>query len=378
MFDKTVRMDGSDFTENLLRYVRVDGKVLSEWESAVTVTFEGMAIRFTFATTLTADADVRITVEKGMNVQTNPDEALSKKTVQATKEFVRGENKENYFFAEGGTLNVYWATTPEAASEEDAEYIAFDLRLSVNNATYEQFDSAVLKNILIGEKDLLSILTEESGASVTLSGYTLRVKIPASYLVKGLVITVKQGFKTPAGGVLAADERFVYDEMFELFEGEVHREEIEGELKPTDVNTILTATDGVAPGTNQLFIEFTTPCSTKYLPFMQAGRGYDLRKLRVCGCDDARAVRVRADPLRNAREPVGVPVAGRKNASRMGGDGRRRRGDALHRHVLPGHELRRLLSADRDHGAKLGGDGLERGAYDHVQKRVCNARVRCV
>lgn len=273
MFDKTVRMDGSDFTENLLRYVRVDGKALSEWESAVTVTFEGMAIRFTFATTLTADADVRITVEKGMNVQTNPDEALSKKTVQATKGFVRGENKENYFFAEGGTLNVYWATTPEAASEEDAEYIAFDLRLSVNNATYEQFDSAVLKNILIGEKDLLSILTEESGASVTLSGYTLRVKIPASYLVKGLVITVKQGFKTPAGGVLAADERFVYDEMFELFEGEVHREEIEGELKPTDVNTILTATDGVAPGTNQLFIEFTTPCSTKYLPFMQADEG---------------------------------------------------------------------------------------------------------
>ncbi len=273
MFDKTVRMDGSDFTENLLRYVRVDGKALSEWESAVTVTFEGMAIRFTFATTLTADADVRITVEKGMNVQTNPDEALSKKTVQATKEFVRGENKENYFFAEGGTLNVYWATTPEAASEEDAEYIAFDLRLSVNNATYEQFDSAVLKNILIGEKDLLSILTEESGASVTLSGYTLRVKIPASYLVKGLVITVKQGFQTPAGGVLAADERFVYDEMFGLFEGEVHREEIEGELKPTDVNTILTATDGVAPGTNQLFIEFTTPCSTKYLPFMQADEG---------------------------------------------------------------------------------------------------------
>ena len=273
MFDKTVRMDGSDFTENLLRYVRVDGKALSEWESAVTVTFEGMAIRFTFATTLTADADVRITVEKGMNVQTNPDEALSKKAVQATKEFVRGENKENYFFAEGGTLNVYWATTPEAASEEDAEYVAFDLRLSVNNATYEQFDSAVLKNILIGEKDLLSILTEKSGASVTLSGYTLRVKIPASYLVKGLVITVKQGFKTPAGGVLAADERFVYDEMFELFEGEVHREEIEGELKPTDVNTILTATDGVAPGTNQLFIEFTTPCSTKYLPFMQADEG---------------------------------------------------------------------------------------------------------
>lgn len=272
-FDKTVRMEGSDFTENILRYIQVDGKALSEWDSEVSVTFDAMTIKLSFATTLTADADVRITIEKGMNVQTNPDEALSLKTVQTTANFVRGENKENYFFAQGGTLNVYWVTSPEAMAaenEDDAGFVTLDLRLSVMNTVLENFDSSVLKNILIGDDDLLKILTEESGASATLSGYTLSIKIPASYIAKGLVITVKKGFTTPAGGVLAADESFFYDEIFEEFNGEVHREEIESILNITDVNTILTATDGVAPGTNQLFIEFTTPCSTKYLPFMQA------------------------------------------------------------------------------------------------------------
>ena len=272
-FDKTVRMEGSDFTENILRYIQVDGKALSEWGSEVTVTFDAMTIGLSFATTLAADADVRITIEKGMNVQTNPDEALSLKTVQTTADFVRGENKENYFFAQGGTLNVYWVTPPEAIAaenEEDTGFVTLDLRLSVMNAVFENFNSSVLKNILIGDDDLLKILTDESGASATLSGYTLSIKIPASYIAKGLVITVKKGFTTPAGGELAADESFFYDEIFEEFNGEVHREEIESILKLTDVNTILTATDGVAPGTNQLFIEFTTPCSTKYLPFMQA------------------------------------------------------------------------------------------------------------
>lgn len=272
-FDKTVRMEGSDFTENILRYIQVDGKALSEWDSEVTVTFDAMTINLSFATTLAADADVRITIEKGMNVQTNPDEALSLKTVQTTANFVRGENKENYFFAQGGTLNVYWVTSPEAITaenEEDTGFVTLDLRLSVMNTVLENFDSSVLRNILIGDDDLLKILTDESGASATLSGYTLSIKIPSSYIAKGLVITVKKGFTTPAGGVLAADESFFYDEIFEEFNGEVHREEIESILDITDVNTILTATDGVAPGTNQLFIEFTTPCSTKYLPFMQA------------------------------------------------------------------------------------------------------------
>ena len=272
-FDKTVRMEGSDFTENILRYIQVDGKALSEWGSEVTVSFDAMTIELSFATTLAADADVRITIEKGMNVQTNPDEALSLKTVQTTANFVRGENKENYFFAQGGTLHVYWATSPEAMAaenEEDTGFVTFDLRLSVKNAVLENFSSSVLKNILIGGDDLLNILTDESGASATLSGYTLSIKIPASYIAKGLVITVKKGFTTPAGGQLSADESFFYDEIFKEFNGEVHREEIESILKLTDVNTILTATDGVAPGTNQLFIEFTTPCSTKYLPFMQA------------------------------------------------------------------------------------------------------------
>ena len=272
-FDKTVRMEGSDFTENILRYIQVDGKALSEWGSEVTVSFDAMTIELSFATTLAADADVRITIEKGMNVQTNPDEALSLKTVQTTANFVRGENKENYFFAQGGTLHVYWATSPEAMAaenEEDTGFVTFDLRLSVKNAVLENFSSSVLKNILIGGDDLLKILTDESGASATLSGYTLSIKIPASYIAKGLVITVKKGFTTPAGGQLSADESFFYDEIFKEFNGEVHREEIESILKLTDVNTILTATDGVAPGTNQLFIEFTTPCSTKYLPFMQA------------------------------------------------------------------------------------------------------------
>ncbi len=272
-FDKTVRMEGSDFTENILRYIQVDGKALSEWGSEVTVSFDAMTIELSFATTLAADADVRITIEKGMNVQTNPDEALSLKTVQTTANFVRGENKENYFFAQGGTLHVYWATSPEAMAaenEEDTGFVTFDLRLSVKNAVLENFSSSVLKNILIGGDDLLKILTDESGASATLSGYTFSIKIPASYIAKGLVITVKKGFTTPAGGQLSADESFFYDEIFKEFNGEVHREEIESILKLTDVNTILTATDGVAPGTNQLFIEFTTPCSTKYLPFMQA------------------------------------------------------------------------------------------------------------
>ena len=272
-FDKTVRMEGSDFTENILRYIQVDGKALSEWGSEVTVSFDAMTIELSFATTLAADADVRITIEKGMNVQTNPDEALSLKTVQTTANFVRGENKENYFFAQGGTLHVYWATSPEAMAaenEEDTGFVTFDLRLSVKNGVLENFSSSVLKNILIGGDDLLKILTDESGASATLSGYTLSIKIPASYIAKGLVITVKKGFTTPAGGQLSADESFFYDEIFKEFNGEVHREEIESILKLTDVNTILTATDGVAPGTNQLFIEFTTPCSTKYLPFMQA------------------------------------------------------------------------------------------------------------
>ena len=272
-FDKTVRMEGSDFTENILRYIQVDGKALSEWGSEVTVSFDAMTIELSFATTLAADADVRITIEKGMNVQTNPDEALLLKTVQTTANFVRGENKENYFFAQGGTLHVYWATSPEAMAaenEEDTGFVTFDLRLSVKNAVLENFSSSVLKNILIGGDDLLKILTDESGASATLSGYTLSIKIPASYIAKGLVITVKKGFTTPAGGQLSADESFFYDEIFKEFNGEVHREEIESILKLTDVNTILTATDGVAPGTNQLFIEFTTPCSTKYLPFMQA------------------------------------------------------------------------------------------------------------
>ncbi len=256
-----------------MRYIQVDGKALSEWGSEVTVSFDAMTIELSFATTLAADADVRITIEKGMNVQTNPDEALSLKTVQTTANFVRGENKENYFFAQGGTLHVYWATSPEAMAaenEEDTGFVTFDLRLSVKNAVLENFSSSVLKNILIGGDDLLNILTDESGASATLSGYTLSIKIPASYIAKGLVITVKKGFTTPAGGQLSADESFFYDEIFKEFNGEVHREEIESILKLTDVNTILTATDGVAPGTNQLFIEFTTPCSTKYLPFMQA------------------------------------------------------------------------------------------------------------
>ena len=271
-FDKTVRMEGTDFTDNIFRYIFVNKKSLAEW-GGVTVSFEGATMNFTFATTLAADDAVTVMVEKGLNIQTNPAEPLSEKTVQQTLNFVRRENEE-YFFAEEGALYVYWATSPEtlAAQEEGGEdFITFELRLSVQNAPVANFNSSVLQYILIGEKPLSEILEEDKGgSSVSLSAFTLNITIPASYIADGLVVTAQKGFTTPAGGVLADDESFVYDETFEEFNGEVHREEIEDILTPTDINSILTAKDGVAPGTNQLFIEFTTPCSVKYLPFAQA------------------------------------------------------------------------------------------------------------
>ena len=266
-FNQTVQTEGTDFTDNILQFVSVNDKLLSEWGSAVTVGFDGMTIKFTFAADIGTDDDLTITVKKGLNVQTNPEQELTLKTVEEDAAFVRYSVGDNYFFAQDEQLSVYWLTSPSAEDEDG--YITFELRLSAQSGALSDFNFPVSEYIRIGEKSLSDILAENKDAGISLSDYTLTVKIPASYLKDGLVVTVLEGFAIPAG-ILREDVTFTYDADFEEFTGEVHREAIEDQLTPTNVNTIITATDGVARGTNQLFIEFTTPCSMKYLPFAQA------------------------------------------------------------------------------------------------------------
>ena len=269
-FDKTVRSDAADLTDSVLCYIVVGDTRLSEI-AGVTVSYEsGSVIVFTFAWDGAADASVKL--EAGLNVQTNPDEPLTEKTVREDAVFVR--SSAGGYYAEGGELSAYWISAPEfvAAEEEGGtDYVTFTIRLSVQNAPMDAYDPAMLAYILIGDTPLSEILAADAGSSAAMEAFALAVRIPASYIAEGLVITVKAGFAVPAGGVLAEDETFVYDAVFEEFVGEVHREEVEDLLTPTDINTIIRATDGVAAGTNQLFIEFTTPCSFKYLPFAQAG-----------------------------------------------------------------------------------------------------------
>ena len=268
-FDKTVRTEVGDFKADILGHILADGVRLSDWGSEVSVAFENMTIRLTFGT---ENAAPEITVEAGLAVQTNPDEPLTRKSVGRTLTFVRAFEGEDRYFAQGGELFVYWAGRPvlQAAAEEGGtDYLSFDVRLSVQNAP-AGFASEALRFVSLDGTSLLDILAGDEGASVSLSGFVMTVRIPAALIGEGTVLSFREGFVTPAGGRLQSDETFTFDGVFGEFNGEVHREEIEDILTPTDVNTIIRATDGVAPGTNQLFIEFTTPCSVKYLPFTQA------------------------------------------------------------------------------------------------------------
>ncbi len=270
-FDKTVRSDEAAQAEEVQQYILVDGKKLSEI-GGVTVSYaDSSTFLFSFAYT-PAGESVQVGVAAGLTVQTNPNEPLTQKTVQSAMTFVCGADGA-YYPQDDAALNVWWVTSPviTAAEEESGDIgrMTFELRLSVQNATADSLTGDMLQHILIGEKTLAEILAEDSGSSAKLGTFAIEVTVPASYLTDGLTVTAKQGLRTPAGGTLAADEAFTYDGMLEVFVGEVHREEAEPLLTPTDVNTVIRATDGVEKGSNQLFIEFTTPCSFKYLPFAQ-------------------------------------------------------------------------------------------------------------
>ena len=272
-FDKTVRSDEASQAEDVQEYILVDGRKLSEI-GGVTVSYADSAtFSFTFAYT-PASESVQVAVAAGLTVQTNPDQPLTQKTVRVSRTFVCAEDG-TYYADDNTALGVWWVSAPvvTAADADDPESIArmtFEIRLSVQNAAADSITGEMKAHILIGDTPLTEILAADSGSSAVLQTFAIAVTIPASYLQDGLTVTVKEGMRTPAGGTLAADEVFTYDGVFDIFVGEVHREEAEPLLTPTGINSILTATDGVEEGSNQLFIEFTTPCSFKYLPFAQA------------------------------------------------------------------------------------------------------------
>lgn len=240
----------------ILPFLRVCGSLLSEAEN-VAISSEGNVLTVTFPAALVKDG-AKVEFVEGLTT-------FSGKTVQQTFGFARLVAGEELLFGERSELLAYWISAPVFAEG----YVSFAIRFSVQSAGIANYDFSMTEKILVGEESLKALLARDSASGAALNGYTLTLRLPDSCLSDGTVVTVESGFALPNGATMSGDQRFTYDQAFEEFFVGSDAQAIESAAKPTGISGIIRATDGVAAGTNQLFVQFTTPSSHKYLPFVQ-------------------------------------------------------------------------------------------------------------
>lgn len=260
VFDQAVGKVDASKLNRILPFVSVQGTLLSDWGGdIVTLSAEDNVLTISFPSEKLAAGLVKAEIKEGLTI-------FSDKTVKATVTFVQLAEGERILFGDSGAeLRAYWISTPVIG-----EGIAkLSVRFSAESAELEAFESSVLDKILIGETPLSSLLAEDKGVQVSLDGYMLNVVLPESVLTDGLAVTVEAGFKLPDGSETKTGETFRYDAQFGEFFVTAEPELLDGISTPTGITSVLTAKDGVAEGTNQLFIQFDTPSSHKYLPFVQ-------------------------------------------------------------------------------------------------------------
>ena len=255
-FDKAVGESDTSAYNRILPFLRVCGSLLSEAEN-VAISSEGNVLTVTFPAALVKDG-AKVEFVEGLTT-------FSGKTVQQTFGFARLVAGEELLFGERSELLAYWISAPVFAEG----YVSFAIRFSVQSAGIANYDFSVTEKILVGEESLKALLARDSASGAALNGYTLTLRLPDSCLSDGTVVTVESGFALPTGATMSGDQRFTYDQAFEEFFVGSDAQAIEGAAKPTGISGIIRATDGVAAGTNQLFVQFTTPSSHKYLPFVQ-------------------------------------------------------------------------------------------------------------
>ena len=255
-FDKAVGESDTSAYNRILPFLRVCGSLLSEAEN-VAISSEGNVLTVTFPAALVKD-EAKVEFVEGLTT-------FSGKTVQQTFGFARLVAGEELLFGERSELLAYWISAPVFAEG----YVSFAIRFSVQSAGIANYDFSVTEKILVGEESLKALLARDSASGAALNGYTLTLRLPDSCLSDGTVVTVESGFALPTGATMSGDQRFTYDQAFEEFFVGSDAQAIEGAAKPTGISGIIRATDGVAAGTNQLFVQFTTPSSHKYLPFVQ-------------------------------------------------------------------------------------------------------------